>query len=77
MLKILCNNPWEGVCFMMNRRLQKEGLTVEQKNMKDDGDFFRKHKVMSCPLLLVFEDDLEVDRIKGIDDIIFNLKTLE
>jgi len=76
MLKILCANYWEGPSFMLIRRLKREGVESEHKNLMDDREFFLKHKVMSCPVLLVFEDDVEVDRIKGMDDIISNLKNV-
>ena len=76
MLKILCNNPWEGVCFMMDKALKREGLEVETKNFRDDPNFFKKHSVRSCPVLLIFEGKEVVDRITGREDIISNLKTL-
>jgi hypothetical protein len=71
---ILCNNPWEGLCFMMKRALEKEKLEVECKNMTDDSEFFKKHQIRTCPVLLVFDNEEVVDRITGVEDIIKKLK---
>ena len=60
---------------MMKRALEKEKLEVECKNMSDDGDFFKKHQIRTCPVLLVFDNEEVVDRITGVEDIIKKLKT--
>lgn len=71
---ILCNNPWEGLCFMMKRALAREKIEVEQRNMSDHRDFFYEHNIRSCPVLLVFDNEEVVDRITGVEDIIKKLK---
>lgn len=74
MNKILCNNPWEGLCFMMKRALEKEKLEVETKSMADDLDFFVKHNIRTCPVLLELDNGKVVGRITGIEEIIKNLR---
>jgi predicted transcriptional regulator len=74
MVKILCNNPWEGLCFMMKRALEKENLEVETKTLRDDADFFKKYKIRTCPVLLELDNDKVVGRITGIEEIVKNLK---
>lgn len=71
---ILCNNPWEGLCFMMRKALLREKLEVETSNIRDDPKFFKKHKVQTCPVLLIFDGKVVVNRIKGVEDIIKFLK---
>ncbi len=75
MEKILCNNPWEGLCFMMNKALIREKLDLPvMKSFKDDPKFFKKYEVRTCPVLLVLDKGKVVDRIKGIQEIINHLK---
>ena len=71
---ILCNNIWEGVCFMMDKALKREELVVETKNSKDDVKFFKKYNIGTCPVLLGLDNDKECVRITGIQDIIKTLK---
>lgn len=71
---ILCNNPWEGLCFMMSKALEKESLEVETKSYKDDPKFFKKHQVRTCPILLELDNGKVVGRITGVEDIIKKLK---
>ena len=71
---ILCNNVWEGLCFMMNKALLKEKIEVEIKNIKDDSKFFKKHDIKTCPVLLIFDNKVVVDRKRGVEDIIKFLK---
>lgn len=75
MNKILCNNPWEGLCFMMQKALLRENLEIETKNIREDSKFFKKHEIKTCPILLIFDNGKVINKIKGVEDIIKFLKT--
>lgn len=61
---------------MMNKALVREKLVdvTVVKNLKDDPKFFKKHEVRTCPVLLVLDKGKVVDRVKGVQEIINNLK---
>ncbi len=59
---------------MMLKALIKEGIEVEMKSHRDDPEFFKKHQIRTCPVLLELDNGEVIDRITGVQDIIANLK---
>ena len=74
---ILCNNSWEGVCFLMSRALKKDGLIVDIKNLRDDPKFFKKYNIGTCPVLLCFNNSELHSKITGVQEIIKELKNAQ
>jgi glutaredoxin len=61
----------------MKRALERENIEVETKNVSDDGDFFLKHDIRTCPVLLEFDNGEVSARIVGVEDIIKRLKDVQ
>lgn len=64
-----------GPCSMLKSRLDKMGLTVENKSYDDiqNIEWFKKHGIRNVPRLVV-EDGDTVEIIEGMDDIIARIK---
>ena len=73
---ILASASFCGPCKMLKSKIDKEGLTVEIKQMEDEAEFFKQHSIKTVPRLLVFKGDELVDTITGSDDIFQRIKEL-
>lgn len=67
---LLFLNEWEGVSFLLKRKLEKEDIAVEWLNSRKDLDTFIEYEVKSTPVLLVIDNDEVCDRIVTTDEII-------
>jgi hypothetical protein len=67
--KLFCN-PGEGVSYMLIRSMIRAKLEVDMKNHKEHPDEFVKHNVKTCPVLIIFEDDQETERIQVVQEIL-------
>lgn len=67
--KLFCN-PGEGVSYMLIKSMVRAKLEVDMKNFKDHSDEFIAHNVKTCPVLIIFEYDQEIDRIQVVQEIV-------
>lgn len=67
--KLFCN-PGEGVSYVLLKSLGRAKLEVDMKNFKEYPEEFLEHNVKTCPVLIIFEDDREVDRIQLVEEIV-------
>jgi len=74
---ILFLNEWEGLGFLLKKRLQKESPDTVFFNLRDNSEEFKKYKIRSSPILLVLDKDEIVDKISSVEEIIEYLKNQE
>lgn len=67
--KLFCN-PGEGVSYMLIKSMIRSNLEVDMKNFKDHSDEFANHNIKTCPVLIIFEDNQEIDRIQAVQEIV-------
>tara|TARA_B110000495_G_C22370761_1_gene241105 strand:- start:89 stop:337 length:249 start_codon:yes stop_codon:yes gene_type:complete len=71
---ILFLNPWEGLGFMLKRKMEQEDIEMVWKNEKDHPKNFKKHKIRTTPVLLILDKGVESDRLTSTDEIMEYLK---
>jgi glutathione S-transferase len=71
---ILFLNIWEGLGFVLKRKLEQNNLEVEYFNSKDNPKEFKKRNVKSTPVLITFDNGEITGRLTGTDDIVEYLK---
>lgn len=73
---ILFLNEWEGLGFMLKRKLDREKIEVEWLNAKDNPKEFKKHNIKTTPVLVIFDKKVEADRLTSTEEIIEYLKNV-
>lgn len=76
MTHILFLNEWEGLGFMLKRKLDREKIEVEFLNAKDNPKEFKKYNIKTTPVLLTLDKKIEADRITSTDEIVEYLKNV-
>lgn len=73
---VLATSNTCGPCHMLKSRLEKLGLSVENKNYSDIENigWFRKHGIRNVPCLVI-EADEKVEIIQGVEEIIQRIKS--
>lgn len=74
MEKILFLNIWEGLGFMLNKKLIEADIEIDYLNSKDHLEDFRKYNIRSTPVLVVLDNGEESDRLKSTEEILKYLK---
>lgn len=67
--KLFCN-PKEGVSYMLLKSMAREKLDVDYKNSENHYEEFLTHNIKTCPVLISFEDNQEVERIQSVQEIV-------
>ena len=76
---LFLNSVW-GVDFLLKRKLQNEKIEHpfislhDEENKKESRELYKKYEIKSTPVLIVLDKEEEIDRIKGIEDILKYLK---
>jgi hypothetical protein len=73
---ILFLNEWEGLGFLLKKKLIKENIEVEYFNSRDNPKVFKKHGIRTTPVLLILDKKEESDRLSSTDEIIEYLKNV-
>lgn len=80
---LLFLNPGWGVDFMLKRKMANENIEhpyvplfedKEKEKKRVNEKLYTKHQIKMTPTLIVLDNDVEVDRITGVDDILKYLK---
>ena len=74
---ILFLNIWEGLGFMLNRKLIEADIEIDYLNSKEHLEDFKKYNVKTTPVLLILDNVVESDRLTSTDEIVEYLKNLE
>ncbi|MFP4140215.1 MAG: thioredoxin [Planctomycetota bacterium] len=67
--------PWCGPCRMIGPALEElagqvdEGVTIAKVNVDDNPALARKLSVSAIPLIVVFKDGREIDRLVGLQSL--------
>ncbi|MFP4214993.1 MAG: thioredoxin [Phycisphaerae bacterium] len=67
--------PWCGPCRMIGPVLEElagkvdEGVTIAKVNVDDNPALARKLSVSAIPLIVVFKDGREIDRLVGLQSL--------
>ena len=72
---ILASASFCGPCKLLKTKIDREGLTVDIKQLEDELEFFKQHSIKTVPRLLVFNGDELVETITGSDDIFQRIKS--
>jgi hypothetical protein len=59
-----------GPCSVLKSKIARENLEVEIKQMENEIDFFKLHKIKSVPCLLIFGGNELIDEVRGSEDIL-------
>ena len=72
---VLATSATCGPCHTLKARLEKMGLTVENKSYNDPEniEWFKEHGIRNVPCLIV-ETDTTVEIVQGIENIIERIK---
>ena len=73
---ILFLNEWEGLGFMLKRKLEKEQIEETWLNLKDNPKEFIKYNVKTTPVLVILDKNIESDRLTSIEEIVEYLKNV-
>jgi thioredoxin 1 len=66
--------PWCGPCKLIAPTVETLSVThagllkVGKVNIDDEGDLAAEHRVRGIPLLVLFRDGKEIDRLEGVPD---------
>ena len=63
-------NPWEGLGFVLHKRLTTANLEFEYMDSRTNLDEFRKYGVKSTPVLLILDNDGMDDKLVTVDEIV-------
>ena len=69
-------NSWEGLGFVLNKKLESEKLEVEYLNSKDNSKEFEKYQIKSTPILIKLDKGKESGRLTSTDEIVEYLKNV-
>ena len=69
-------NIWEGIGFVLNKKLETEKLKVEYLNSKDNSKEFKKYQIKSTPILIKLDKSKESGRLTSTDEIVEYLKNV-
>lgn len=67
---VLASAQWCEPCKSVKKVIEVRKLNIEIKDSDDDRDFFVSNGIRSVPTLLVFKDDVVVEKITGSKDIL-------
>ena len=76
MKHILFLNEWEGLGFMLKRKLDREKIVVEYLDSKSNAKDFKKYNIKTTPVLIILDKKEESDRITSTDEIVEYLKNV-
>jgi hypothetical protein len=76
MTHILFLNEWEGLGFMLKRKLDREKVETEWFNAKDNPKEFKKYNIKTTPVLIILDKKEEADRLTSTDEIVEYLKNV-
>lgn len=76
MTHILFLNDWEGLGFMLKRKLHKESIEIDHLNSKDHFKKFKQYDVKSTPILIILDNGVESNRLTTTDEIVEYLKNV-
>ena len=74
---ILFLNVWEGLGFILNKKLIRENIEVEFLNSKDNPKDFKKHNIKTTPVLIILDKKEEFGRLTSTDEIVEYLKNVQ
>lgn len=73
---LLFLNDWEGLGYLLKKRIQKESLDIPYFNLKDNLDEFRKYEIRSSPVLLILDKEEIADKLTSVEEIVEYLKNV-
>lgn len=71
---ILFLNEWEGLGFMLKRKLAKESIVIDELNSKDHLEKFKQYNIKTTPVLVILDNSKESSRLTTTDEIVEYLK---
>jgi hypothetical protein len=72
---ILFLNIWEGLGFMLNRKLIEADIEIDYLNSKEHLEDFKKYKVRTTPVLVILDNDGGYDKLTSTEEILNYLKS--
>lgn len=66
---ILFLNPWEGLGYVLLKKLEKANIQFEYRTLKTHPKDFDKYKIKSTPVLLVLDGKEISDRLCLVEEI--------
>ena len=73
---ILFLNDWEGLGYLLKKRIQKEKLDVSYLNSRENLEDFKKYEIKSSPALLILDKEEISDKLTSVDEIVEYLKNV-
>ena len=74
---ILFLNIWEGLGFMLNRKLIDANIEIDYLNSKEHLEDFKKYNVRSTPVLVILDNDGAYDKLTSTEEILDYLKNVQ
>jgi hypothetical protein len=74
---ILFLNIWEGLGFMLNRKLIESNIEIDYLNSKEHLDDFKKYNVRTTPVLVMLDKDGSYDKLTSTEEILIYLKNVQ
>ncbi len=74
---ILFLNIWEGLGFMLNRKLIEADIEMDYLNSKEHLEDFKKYNVRTTPVLVILDNDGGYDKLTSTEEILTYLKNVQ
>ena len=67
-------NEWEGLGFVLKKRLEEEKINVPYYNSREHLNEFKKYEIKSTPVLVVLDNGVVHAKLGSRDEIMTYLK---